>query len=254
MKVVLRSLSFFQMKKIKLRSMLKILIIDDERDALEALEWKLNKCIKKETVITKCSSPIIAIDLVKELEPNLIFLDIQMPEMDGFSFIEKFPARNFEVIFTTAYDDYGIKAVKANALDYILKPIDVDELTLAVAKARNQLKNKLFEEVNTKISIQADGKVYLIPKENILYLKSDKSYTTLHLTNGKSIIATKTLKEIHKKIDYPEFLRVHNSYVVNLSYVVEYNKSVNELTLNQGTIIAVSRSKKNELISALNIG
>ncbi|CAM1371378.1 conserved hypothetical protein [Tenacibaculum sediminilitoris] len=233
--------------------MLKVVIIDDEKDALEALEWKLKKCVKEELLVTKCSSPTIAVDIVKELQPDLVFLDIQMPEMDGFSFIEKFPNRSFQVIFTTAYGEYGIKAVKVKALDYLMKPIDIDELTLALVKVKNQLKHKVFEEANTKINIQADGRVYLVPKEDILYLKSDKSYTTIHLTNGKNIIATKTLKEVHKKIIYPEFLRVHNSYVVNLNYVVEYNKGVNELTLNEGTIIAVSRSKKNELINTLNL-
>ena len=233
--------------------MLKIVIIDDERDALEALEWKLNKCLKEKLSITKCSSPIIAIDIVKELKPDLIFLDIQMPEMDGFSFIEKFPDRGFEVIFTTAYDEYGIKAVKAQALDYLMKPIDIDELTLAMIKVKKSLNERVFEEVPIKINIQADGKVYLIPKEEVLYLKSDKSYTTIHLTNGKTIMATKTLKEIQKKFVCPEFLRVHNSYVVNLTYVAEYNKGVNELTLNDGTIVAVSRSKKNEVINALNL-
>lgn len=233
--------------------MLKIVIIDDEKDALEALEWKIKKCINEEVSITKCSSPVIAVDLVKELRPHLVFLDIQMPEMDGFSFIEKFADREFEVIFTTAYDEYGIKAVKVKALDYLLKPIDIDELTLAMIKLQKVLKTKTFEEVPAKINIQADGKVYLIPKEEVLYLKSDKSYTTINLTNGKNIIATKTLKEVQKKFSCPEFIRVHNSYVVNLNYVVEYNKGVNELTLNDGTIVAVSRSKKNEVVNALNL-
>lgn len=233
--------------------MLKIVIVDDEKDALEALEWKINKCITEEVSITKCSSPIIAVDLVRELKPHLVFLDIQMPEMDGFSFVEKFNDRSFEVIFTTAYDEYGIKAVKAKALDYLLKPIDIDELTLAMIKLKKVLKNKTFNEVPAKINIQADGKVYLIPKEDVLYLKSDKSYTTINLTNGKNIIATKTLKEIQKKFTCPEFVRVHNSYVVNLNYVIEYNKGANELTLNDGTIVAVSRSKKNEVVNALNL-
>ncbi|CAL2103950.1 conserved protein of unknown function [Tenacibaculum sp. 190130A14a] len=233
--------------------MLKIVIVDDEKDALEALEWKIKKCINEEVAITKCSSPIIAVELVKELNPHLVFLDIQMPEMDGFSFIEKFSNRSFEVIFTTAYDEYGIKAVKAKALDYLLKPIDIDELTLAMIKLKKILKGKVLEEVPAKINIQADGKVYLIPKEDVLYLKSDKSYTTINLTSGKNIIATKTLKEVQKKFICPEFVRVHNSYVVNLNYVIEYNKGANELTLNDGTIVAVSRSKKNDVINALNI-
>ncbi|CAM1341767.1 LytR/AlgR family response regulator transcription factor [Tenacibaculum amylolyticum] len=234
--------------------MMKIILIDDEKDALEALEWKIKRIIDN-VQITKSSSPIIGVDLVKEIQPDIVFLDIQMPEMDGFSFIDKFQDRNFEVIFTTAHDEYGIKAVKAKALDYLLKPVDVDELTLAIAKLKNEINNKKNkeEESLSKINIQADGKVYLLAKEEVLYLKSDKSYTTIHLTKGKKIIATKTLKQIQKKFNAPEFLRVHNSYVVNLKHVIEYNKSFNELKLKDNTIVAVSRSKKNELIKTLNL-
>ncbi len=234
--------------------MLKILIIDDEKDALEVLEWKLNKYVKEEISITKCSSPLIGIELLKEIEPDILFLDIQMPEMDGFSFIEKFPDRDFKVIFTTAYDEYGIKAVKAKAFDYLLKPIDVDELNLAIKKILNEEKQVTIPaNLSPKINISADGKVYLIDKETVLYLKSDKSYTTISLTSGKKIIATKTLKEIHKKFPCPEFVRVHNSYVVNLNHATEYNKGVNELTMLDGTIVSVSRSKKTELIKKLHL-
>ena len=230
--------------------MLKLLLIDDERDALEALEWKINKCIKN-TKITKCSSPIIALDLVKEIQPDIVFLDIQMPEMDGFTFLDKIPNRNFKVIFTTAYDEYGIKAVKANAFDYILKPVDIDELTLALTKASKKEPTIINTEVVPKVNISADGKVYLIPKDEVIYLKSDKSYTSIFLTTGKEIVATKTLKEIQKKFICPEFFRVHNSYVINLNHVSEYSKSVNEIKMNNGTIVSVSRSKKNELIEKL---
>lgn len=235
--------------------MLKIVLIDDERDALEALEWKINRCIPEgEAIITTCSSPIIGIDLVKEIKPDIVFLDIQMPEMDGFTFIDKFSERSFKVIFTTAYDEYGIKAVKARAFDYLLKPIDIDELTLAIKRIQNEEKSiDISPNISPKINISADGKVYLIPKEDVLYLKSDKSYTTIYLTSGKKIVATKTLKEIQKKFICPEFLRVHNSYVVNLHYAIEYNKGVNELTMEDGTIVSVSRSKKSELIKKLHL-
>ena len=233
--------------------MLKIVIIDDEKDALESLEWKINRCMNKEKVsITICSSPIIGVDLVKEVNPDVVFLDIHMPEMDGFSFIDKFSDRNFEVIFTTAYNEYGIKAVKAKAFDYLLKPIDIDELNLAIKKIQKKEKQiNLSTYLPPKINISADGKMYLIPKDTVLYLKSDKSYTTIHLTTGKKIVATKTLKEIQKKFVFPEFLRVHNSYVINLNYAIEYNKRVSEIIMQDGTTVSVSRNKKSELIKKL---
>lgn len=231
--------------------MLKLLLIDDEKDALEALEWKINKCIKNVS-ITKCSSSLIGVELVKELEPDIVFLDIQMPEMDGFTFINQFPERKFTFIFTTAYDDYAIKAVKVKAFDYLLKPIDIDELTLALTKAQKEIrKEQMGSDVVPRVNISADGKVYLIPKDTVLFLKSDKSYTSIHLLSGKKIVATKTLKEIHKKFICPEFFRVHNSYVINLNHVIEYNKGANELTMQDGTIVSISRGKKNELLEKL---
>ncbi|OSY87131.1 hypothetical protein WH52_12760 [Tenacibaculum holothuriorum] len=230
--------------------MLKIVLIDDEKDALEALEWKINRC-EENVSITKCSSPIIGIELVKEIQPDIVFLDIQMPEMDGFSFIEHFPERKFKVVFTTAYDEYGVKAVKVKAFDYLLKPIDIDELTLAITKIKNEVKIESAQNIDAKINIAADGKVYLIHKDEVLYLKSDKSYTTISLENGKKIVATKTLKEVQKKFICPEFFRVHNSYVINLKYVTEYNKGASELTMKDGTVVSISRTKKNELIEKL---
>ncbi|CAA0152930.1 LytR/AlgR family response regulator transcription factor [Tenacibaculum maritimum] len=227
--------------------MLKIVLIDDERDALEALEWKIKR-IFEDVHITKCSSPIIGIKLVKEIGPEIVFLDIQMPEMDGFSFISQFSERNFKVVFTTAYDEYGIKAIKAKAFDYLLKPIDIDELTLVLVQVKKEVESR---NVATKINISADGRIYLISKETVLYLKSDGSYTSVYLISGKKIIATKTLKDIQKKFNYPEFFRVHNSYVINLDFVIEYNKGVNELTMKDGARVSVSRSKKSELMEKL---
>lgn len=236
--------------------MIKIILIDDEKDALEVLEWKIKKCKHvDELAIVKCSSPVVAIDLINEYHPDIVFLDIHMVEMDGFTFLERFPKRSFEVVFTTAHDEYGIAAVKAEALDYLLKPIDLDELQLTFLKIDRYLTQKYQGEklVVDRINIAADGKVYLVVKESVMYLQADKSYTTIFLKSGKKIIATKTLKEIQKRFDYPEFFRVHNSYVINLNYVTEYNKGHSELTLSDGTIVSVSRRKKNELIEKLHL-
>ncbi len=235
--------------------MVKIILIDDEKDALEALEWKIKKCNLDETLhILKCSSPLIGFDLIKETKPDIVFLDIHMSEMDGFTFLNRFTEKNFEVVFTTAYSEYGIKAVKANAIDYLLKPIDLDELQLTFTKILNRLKAKIPQNtIVDKINIAADGKVYLIARDDVLYLKSDKSYTSIFLNTGKEIIATKTLKEVQKKFNFPEFLRVHNSYLINLKYVSEYNKSLSELTLSNGTIVSVSRRKKAELMEKLQL-
>ena len=218
--------------------MLNIVLIDDENDALEALEWKLINDIEKAT-ITKCNSPIKAIKVIENLKPDIVFLDIQMPEMDGFTLIENLTYRNFNLIFTTAHDEFALKAIKVSAIDYLLKPVDRDELIAAIGKIRMQEKDALLEDKlelllgnlnknHDKINISADGKVYLLDKDEVVMLKSDKSYTTIYLTSDQEIVVSKTLKEVEKKFQFSQFYRVHNSYLINLNHVKEYLKGLGE--------------------------
>ena len=169
--------------------MLQILLVDDERDALEALEWKLNNYIDNVEVKT-CDSPLKAIDIINQEQPDVVFLDIQMPEMDGFAMIEKLENRDFNLIFTTAHDEFALKAIKVSAIDYLLKPVDKDELLASMEKIKKSQKGDLLEnklqlllnninDNSDKINISADGKVYLLERDDVVMLKSDKSYTTI---------------------------------------------------------------------------
>ncbi|SDW06703.1 two component transcriptional regulator, LytTR family [Lutibacter oricola] len=242
--------------------MLQILLVDDENDALEALEWKLNNYIDN-VEITKCNSPIKAIDIINKNEPDVVFLDIQMPEMDGFTMIEKLENRDFNLIFTTAHDEFALKAIKVSAIDYLLKPVDKDELLAAMDKITESKKGDLLEnklqlllnnlnDNNDKINISADGKVYLLEKEDVIMLKSDKSYTTIFLKSEQQILVSKTLKEVEKKFQFSEFYRVHNSYLVNLNHVKEYMKGLGgELIMTNGLTASISRNRKAELFKKL---
>lgn len=249
--------------------MYKVLIVDDEKDALEALEWKLNTYIK-DVDITLCNSPIKALTLINEIKPDIVFLDIHMPEMDGFTFLDKLSHRNFNLIFTTAHNEFAIKAFKVSAVDYLLKPVDKDELIAAVEKVKlskeqpkedNALENKLqmllnnlgpTTSSNEKIHISADGKVYLLEKEEVVMMEADKSYTTIYLNNGQEIVVSKTLKEVEKSFQFPRFYRVHNSYLINLDHVKEYLKGLGgELIMSNGKTASISRSKKAELFQKL---
>ena len=243
--------------------MLKIVIVDDENDALEALEWKLNRYIENVEII-KCLSPIESIDIINETKPDIVFLDIQMPEMDGFTLLENLTNRKFNLIFTTAHDEFALKAIKVSAIDYLLKPVDKDELMEAIEKIQEQKKGGLLEDklqmllgninetANDKINISADGKVYLLDRNDVIMLKSDKSYTTLFLTNDQQIVVSKTLKEVEKKFQFPQFFRVHNSYLINLTHVKEYLKGLGgELIMSNGYTAAISRNKKAELFKKL---
>ena len=243
--------------------MLKTVIVDDELNALEALEWKLNRYIEGDIQIIKCNSPVKAIEVIEKEKPDLVFLDIEMPEMDGFSMLQQLSNTNFDLIFTTAHDEFALRAIKVSAIDYLLKPVDKDELITAVEKVRasrkgNHLEDKLqslfinLKDKNEKISISADGKIYLLDRDDIIMLKSDKSYTTVFLVNDKSIVVSKTLKEVEKKFEFPEFYRVHNSYLVNMNHVKEYLKSMGgELIMSNGMSASISRNKKNELLEKL---
>lgn len=244
--------------------MMKLLLIDDEIDALEVLEWKLKKYVS-DIEITKCSSPRKAIAVCEELKPDLVFLDIQMPEMNGFSFLDKVASKNFKLIFTTAFDEYALKAIKENAIDYLLKPIGKTELIRAVEKARLSIENdnlsakvqSLLESIDTpaeKINISADGKIYLLEPKEVIMLKSDKSYTTIYLESDQKIVVCKTLKEVEKKFQLKSFYRVHNSYLINLDHVKAYFKRMGgELLLTNELTASISRNKKTELMNKLQL-
>ncbi len=242
--------------------MLQILLVDDENDALEALEWKLKNYIEN-VEVTTCNSPIKAIDIINTKKPDVVFLDIQMPEMDGFTMIEKVENRDFNLIFTTAHDEFALKAIKVSAIDYLLKPVDKDELMAAMDKIKKSKKSDLLEnklqlllnninENSDKINISADGKVYLLDKDDVVMLKSDKSYTTIYLKSEQQILVSKTLKEVERKFQFPEFFRVHNSYLVNLNHVKEYLKGLGgELIMTNGLTASISRNRKIELFKRL---
>jgi two-component system LytT family response regulator len=242
--------------------MLNIVLVDDENDALEALEWKLNKYIV-DVHITKCNSPIESIKVIGDLKPDVVFLDIQMPEMDGFTLLENLNFKKFNLIFTTAHDEFALKAIKVSAIDYLLKPVDKDELISAIDKIKEQQKDALLEDKlqlllgnlnsnHDKINISADGKVYLLEKDDVVMLKSDKSYTTIYLSSDQEIIVSKTLKEVEKKFQFPQFYRVHNSYLINLNHVKEYLKGLGgELIMTNGQTASISRTKKAELFTKL---
>ena len=244
--------------------MLKTVLIDDEINALEALEWKLNRYAADEVSVIKCNSPKQGIDIINKEKPDIVFLDIEMPEMDGFSLLQELDYKDFKLIFTTAHDEFALKAIKVSAIDYLLKPVDKDELISALEKVKSYQKDTSLEDKlqslftnlsgpNTdKINISADGKIYLLERDEVVMLKSDKSYTTVFLTDERKILVSKTLKEVERKFDYPQFFRVHNSYLINMNHVKEYIKNLGgELMMSNGMRASISRNKKAELLERL---
>ncbi|MEM6630356.1 MAG: LytTR family DNA-binding domain-containing protein [Bacteroidota bacterium] len=243
--------------------MIQTIIVDDELHCLETLAWELEENCPDVKILAQCSSPTQAIQTIKAHKPDLVFLDIEMPLMNGFDILEKLPELEFEVIFTTAYDEFALKAIKVNALDYLLKPIDSDELIKAIDKVRIQkeaystqeLLEKLFETLRARypkfnsIALPTMEGLEFVNINEIIHCESFSNYTKLYTLNGDSLLISKTLKEVEKQIKGHEFFRVHHSHLVNLMYIKRYVKGKNGYLIMKNNVqIPVARSKKEEFL------
>lgn len=246
--------------------MIKAVIIDDEINAQSLLEKTLERYFpNKFNIVEKCNSVDSGVLAIKEHEPELVFLDIQMPEKNGFELFKSFDAINFEVIFTTAYNQFAIKAIKRSALDYLLKPIN--HLELAEALKRFETRNAgsfaqkklslLLENLNvndqnvSKIAFPTVDGFELVHSNQILYCRAESNYCCIKKIDGFTKTATKTLKFVEEILPPNCFKRIHKSYVINLNYVVRYHKANKEVELTNGEKLPVSFRKEEEFINAI---
>lgn len=240
-------------------------IVDDEPNCCESLVMLLERYCPEVKIIDICYSAETAIRSIKEHEPQILFLDIEMPFMNGFEMLEKLDEVNFELIFTTSYDQYAIKAIRFSALDYLLKPIDREELQKAVQRAVQRSRHPLPQQLDillqklrhpaiavNKIAIPTMEGFQLLAAESIISCESESNYTHLFLKNRIRITASRNLKEMEEILeDYP-FIRVHNSHVVNINEVERYVKGEGGyLVMSDGSTINVSRSRKELLLKKL---
>lgn len=244
---------------------MKAIIIDDEKNGAEVLKLLLEQNCPTVKIEAVEYSPEDGIKAIQQHKPDVVFLDIEMPMSTGFDVIEATKQFNYEVIFTTAYEQYAIKALKVHAADYILKPIDVDELIEAVSKTQKRISDKKktvpenFEELvlnvinkNRKISIPSQDGIILVDIADIMRLEAESNYTHFYLKDRKKITASKTLKSFEEQLLKNNFCRVHSAHLVNLAYVEKYIKGDGGmLILKDSTNIPVSRANKNELTEKL---
>lgn len=243
--------------------MIKAIVIDDEMHCLKTLDMLLKEYCPQVQLMEKCSNAAAGLIAIEKYKPDLVFLDIEMPQMNGFEMLEQVKEIYFAVVFTTGYDQYAIKAIHCSALDYLLKPVNADELKNAVRKIQEQRYLPLAEQfqlllkkvngINSgfnKIAVPTAEGFELIPAHQVLYLEANDNYTHLFLKNKNKIIACRTLKEMELQIqDFNYFVRVHNSYMVNLNEVVKYVRGEGGyLVMSDNSSVNVSRSRKDSLL------
>lgn len=245
--------------------MIKALIVDDEASSRNMLSLLIQKHIPEITELKQSSGGKEAIELIEALKPDLLFLDIEMPSLDGFELLCSLEKRSFNVIFTTAYNEYAIKAIKFSALDYLLKPIDPKELRLAVSKHiasldrkgqqvelyRNFLHNiETKVEQHFKLAIPTQQGTHFFNTSEIVRCEADSNYTCLVLTDGRKFISSKTLKEYDEILNNKGFIRVHKSHLVNVNFIQKLN-NLNQLILKDGSTVEISRRRKDEVLKVL---
>ncbi|MDC8002499.1 LytTR family DNA-binding domain-containing protein [Aureisphaera galaxeae] len=237
--------------------MIKALVIDDKDFVRNDVREKLEQFYPAEiSLIGEAENVAQGIDLIEELEPDLLFLDIQLPDGTGFDLIDKCHSRNFDVIFVTGFDSHAVKAFKVGALDYLLKPIDEEEFKNAVSKAISsntkeehfkkliQVSMDYFNKVEKKrIVLKTSNTVYVVEEDDIIYCKSDGSYTTFYVQESEKIIISKPIKAMEELLSEGTFIRCHHSYIVNKNYVSRYNKK-GTLSLKQKIEVPVSARRK----------
>lgn len=229
------------------------IIIDDELNAIKTLQWEIENLDMPIKVVNSFMCANKAIDYLSLHidEIDLVFLDIQMPTINGFEFLDKFKGRNFQVIFVTAYDEYALQAIKESAVDYILKPVDEEELEVSVQKVIShqfKMQNVTVREDSGKISIPVDNELIFLNPKQIIYCKSDGNYTKIFMSSGETFFISKTLKYIEDLLPSKRFLRIHQSYLINLMKIIAFNRSSNYITLDNKEKIPVSRSKRSNLL------
>jgi len=245
--------------------MIRALTIDDEPAALKTMQLMIERYVPEITELQLCSHPLQAAAIIETFRPQLVFIDIQMPQLNGFDLVQRLPSIDFDIIFATAYDAYAIQAIRFSALDYLLKPIDADELKQAVARYlqkkekqestiaayQNLLANlQAATEKDFKLAISnSDGTIFYDP-QLIVRLEGESNYTRFHFTDKRPVLVSKTIKEYEDLLLPHGFVRVHKSHLVNKHHIVSIVPD-GRLVMDGNTMIEVSRRRREAVMGAL---
>lgn len=240
--------------------MIKAVIVDDELNCVEMLEWLLKTYCPIVSIVALCTSGEQGIEAINKYRPDVVFLDIEMPKMNGFDMLEKFDQLSFDVVFTTAYNKFAIKAFRYSALNYLLKPVDPEDLQATIKKlqekksavGKDQLNLLLENMKNLTLPVQrialstADGLIFVNTSE-IMYCQAESNYTNVMLTNKNKILVAKTLKDIDETLSGKDFFKVHNSFLININQIRKFVRGDGGyILMNDDTQITIARSKREE--------
>lgn len=247
--------------------MIKALIIDDEAKARNVLNHYLISLVPEISEIRQADSVDSALELLKSFQPGIVILDVEMPHKTGFDFLLALKDPAFEIIFTTAYNQYAIQAIRFSALDYLLKPVDPDELRNAVnryiekqkpASQKKELFDNLVQNIGKKevkdfrLAVPSSQGVFFFTLDEILRLEADRNYTVIHLVGKRPFVASKTLKHFEEMLEEFSFIRTHKSHLVNSFHIVRLSNDHEYVLLSDGSKIEISRRKKDEVQQQLN--
>lgn len=242
---------------------MNVLLVDDEQKGREILKKLLETCCPEVHIQAMASNADEAYTLIRKHRPEVLFLDIEMPNGNGFYLLEKFDEISFHVIFTTAYDQYAIQAIKHHAFDYLLKPIDMEELKAAVDKVKKAIpsnKPKNYASLISEYRLQSSARIALPIREGTVYLsisdiirvESDGSYSTFYMMEGKKYVVSKNLKEYETLLPPAIFFRAHKSHLINMNKVKKYLRTDGYFAeMEDGSVVEIARRKKDEFLQLM---
>lgn len=246
--------------------MIRCVIVEDEEMARKVLKSLLAQYCPDVMVCAEADDITSGQEMIEAFRPDLVFLDIEMPGGSGFKLLSNIKDIDFEVVFITAYEQFAIKAIRHDALDYLLKPVDPKELVAAVEKVKDAKYKKTLKKqydnllrnidpdqlVVKKISISTSDKIHLIEVDDIIRCESDNYYTNIYFKDGTNLLVSKTLKEMEQKLEEYDFVRTHKSHLVNMRCIMNFIKDEMMVLLTDGTKVPVSKRKKERILEVIN--
>lgn len=246
------------------KSRLKAVIVDDELNGIEFLQYSLERNCPEVEVCGTFSLPLEALERVPELKPDILFVDVEMPRMNGFELVEKVSFPGLHIIFTTAYNEFALKAFRVSATDYLLKPIDTNELqeavkkVIALTKEESAPVQELLDFIRSqknikKISVSTDKGIHFLEPEDIIYLQSEGSYTHFFLQEDRKLLSSKPIGEYEEILNDKGFFRIHHSSIINVQHLSKYiRQDGGYVEMSNGSTLTVSRRKKDEFLGFLS--